>query len=361
MGFLNKKIFNGAASVFGLDLSDLSIKLIKLESDGSQEEIVSYGCVPLPIGAMRDGEIKKKDQVAAAIRKLVEVSGPKKVRTKKVICSLPETKAFLRIITIPKMEEMEIAEAVKCEIEANIPMPLEQVYYDWQIVTEVLTAEKNKMNLLVVAVSKKTVDEAISVVEAADLEVVGLEIESIAQTRSLLSQKDCNKTILIVDIGDRRTNFSIAKEGVPCFTSSVPFCGQTLSDSIAKGMGITFEEAEKIKFDNGIGSDLRNDALFKLVRPILENFSQEMEKSIDFYLADLGYSKKIDKLIICGGGANTKGIVPYFSKKLKREIELGNSWSNVNFGKKLPIIEKSQSLQYSTAIGLALKGLQYED
>jgi type IV pilus assembly protein PilM len=361
MSFLNKKIFNSTSSIFGLDLSDLSLKLVKFEKNGFEEELVSFGSLQLSAGAVSDGEIKNKEQVSTAIKKLVGISGPKKIKTKKVICSLPETKAFLRIITIPKMNESEITEAVKWEMEANIPLPLEQVYYDWQIVTESLMAEKNKINLLVVAVSRTTVDEIVEVIELAGLEVVGLEIESIAQTRSLLCKKDYSKTVLIVDIGDRRTSFSIAKEGVPCFTASVPLSGQSLSDAISKGMGISFEEAEKVKFNNGVGSDLKGDPLFKLVQPILENFSQEIERSIDFYLSGLGYSKSVDKVIICGGGANTKGIVPYLSKKLGREIELGNPWSNVNFGKKLPIIEKSQAVQYSTAIGLALKGLQYED
>ena len=62
-----------------------------------------------------------------------------------------------------------------------------------------------------------------------------------------------------------------------------------------------------------------------------------------------------------GGGANTKGLVPFLSKKLGREIELGNPWVNVRFNKELPIIEHKQALQYSTAIGLALKGIHYED
>ena len=361
MSFLNKKICSSSAGIFGLDLSDLSIKLVKFEDDGLEQKIASYGSLQLPVGAVSDGEIKNPAQVVTSIKKLLEISGPQKIKTKKVVCSLPETKAFLRIVSIPKMEENEIGEAVKWEMEANIPLPLEQVYYDWQMVTEALIAEKNKLNLLVVAVSKTTVDEAIEVIEKAGLEVVGLEIESIAQNRSLLGKADCNKTVLVVDIGDRRTSFSISKEGVPCFTSSVPLSGQFLSDVIAKGMGISFQEAEKIKFEHGIGSDAKKDPLFKLVEPVLENFSQEIEKSMSFYLSDLGYSANIDKIIICGGGANTKGIVPYLSKKLNREIQLGDPWSNVNFGKKLPIIEKSQSLQYSTAIGLALKGLQYED
>ncbi|KKQ53181.1 MAG: Type IV pilus assembly protein PilM [Parcubacteria group bacterium GW2011_GWD2_38_11] len=361
MSFLNKKIFNNDFDVFGLDLSDLSVKVIRLEDDGTSEYVASYSTVMLASGAISDGEIQQKDQVVTAIKKAVEAAGPEKIKTKKVICSLPETKAFLRIVSIPQMSDDELNEAVKWEMEANIPLPLDQVYYDWQLIPETLLLEKNRINLLVVAIAKAVVDQTIEVLELAGLEPVGLEIESIAQARSLLLEKNEKETVLIVDIGDRRTSFSVTKGGLPCFTSSIPLCGQSLTDVISKGMNIGFEEAEKIKISYGIGDDFKNDALFKATQPVLENFAQEIERSIDFFITGLKYSNSIDKIIICGGGANTKGILPYFSKKLGREIQLGNPWINMKLGKNLPVIEKNQSLQFSTAAGLALKGLHYED
>ncbi len=361
MSFLNKKIFNDEGNVFGLDLSDLSVKVVKLQNEGKSENIESYSSVTLAAGCISDGEIQKKDQVIAAIKKALESSAPKKIKTNKVICSLPETKVFLRIISIPQMDDAEVNEAVKWEMEANIPLPLDQVYYDWQVLPSDLFIERNKMSLLVVAIAKVVVDQTIEVLEAAGLDPVGLEIESIAQARSLLSEKDTAFTVLIVDIGDRRTSFSISKGGVPCFTSSIPLSGQSITEAISKGMGVTFENAEKIKIENGIGNNFKNDALFKLVQPVLENFLQEIERNVDFYISGLKYSNSIDKIIICGGGSNTKGIVPYFTSRLGREIELGNPWVNMSIGKNLPAIEKAQSVQYSTAIGLALKGFHYED
>ena len=83
MSILNKKIFSNASSIFGLDLSDLSVKLIKFEDNGREKEVASYGCVQLPVGAISDGEIKKKEQVVDAIKKLIEISGPKKIKTRK--------------------------------------------------------------------------------------------------------------------------------------------------------------------------------------------------------------------------------------------------------------------------------------
>ena len=361
MGLLDKKIFNDENNIFGLDLSDLSIRVVQLVSNGTIEQVGSFGSINLPMGCISDGEIQKKDQVVAAIKKAIEISGPKKIKTKKVICSLPETKAFLRIVSVPEMNESELSEAVKWEMEANIPLPLEQVYYDWQAIPETLVLEKNKINLLVIAIAKSVVDEIIDVLELAGLEPIGLEIESIAQARSMLAEENDKDTVLIVDIGDRRTSLSFNKGGIPCFTSSIPLCGQALTDVISKGMGVTFEEAEKIKISYGIGDDFKNDKLFNLTKPILENFIQEIERCMDFFVSGLKYSKSVDKLIICGGGANTKGIVPFLAKKLGREIEIGNPWMNMTLGKNLPIIEKNQSIGYSTAIGLALKGLHHED
>jgi len=361
MSFLNKKIFNEDANIFGLDLSDLSVKVVKLEDSGSCEYVVSYASVPIPAGCISDGEIQKKEQVILAIKKAIKIAGPEKIKTKKVICSLPETKAFLRVVSIPEMNESEMHEAIKWEMEANIPLPLEQVYYDWQILPKELLLEKNKTNLLVVAIAKNVVEQVLETLELAGLDPVGLEIESIAQARSLISEENKQTKVLIVDIGDRRTSFSIAIDGFLCFTSSIPLCGQALTDAISKGMNISYSEAEKIKISYGIGNNFKNDPLFKLQQPILENLSQEIERSIDFYLTGLKYSKTIDKIILCGGGANTKGILPYLSKKLGREIEIGNPWINIKLGKNLPAIDKIQSVQYSTAIGLALKGLHYED
>lgn len=361
MNIFKKKIFAFSTDAFGLDLSDLSIKVVQLGNNGIADHIQGFGSVPLPLGAVQDGEIKNKQQVVQAITKVLGTATPKKITSKKVICSLPETKAFLRIITIPQMEKSEAHEAIKWEMEATIPMPLDQVYYDWQILDERFSKEKNKMSVLVCAVSKSTIDTVLETLIEAGLEPIGLEIESIAQLRSLVDEKDDKKTVLLVDIGDRRTSFVIANGGIPSFTSSLPISGNALTDAIAKAMNIPFDEAEKTKFQYGIGSDFKNDAIYKAVRPVLENMVTEVQRSIEFYLSGLQYSANIDTVVLCGGGANTKGIVPYFSKRLEREIELANPWTNVRIGKSIPVIEKAVAAQYATAIGLALKGLHYED
>lgn len=361
MSFLNKKILDFTGTALGLDLNDLTVRVIQFEKEGGNDRLVGFGSAPIPAGSIYDGEIAKKEQVILAIRSAVEKASPGKLKSKKVICSLPENKAFLRIISIPRMEKSEAKEAIKWEIEANIPLSLDQVYFDWQILEENISAEKSRMDILVVAISKKTVDQFLEVLEGAGLEVVGLEIESIAQARSLLGEDIHNKAVLIIDFDERRTSFSISSKKIPCFTSSIPVSSQSINDSIAKTLNISLEEAEKTKQANGIGSDFKNSHIFAAVKPVLENLTSEIERSIEFFLSELKYSENVEEIIVCGKEAATAGVIPFLSKRLGKRVTLGNPWTNVNMGKNLPQIERRLSVEYATAIGLALKGINYED
>ncbi|MEK9174224.1 MAG: type IV pilus assembly protein PilM, partial [Patescibacteria group bacterium] len=333
-----------------------------LERNCNHEAIAIYGSVPIPPGAIADCEIIDGEIVKSAIKTLLEKAGPKKISTKKVICSLPETKAFLRIITLPQMKADEVKEAIKWEIEANIPLTLDQVYYDWQVLDLNLANEKDKMSVLVVAVSRTNVDQFQEVLEGAGLEPLGLETESIAEARSLLLENDDKRTTLIVDIGDRRSSFLVAIGNSPCFTSSVPLSSQMMTDAISKSLQISFDQAETMKIKHGLGSLAEKSPAFLACEPILESIAIEIEKSLDFFLTNFPVVEKIDHIVFCGGGSNMQGVLPYMAKRLGRPVEAGNPWVNLRLGKRLPLIDRDHSVQYSTAIGLALRGLdEYED
>jgi type IV pilus assembly protein PilM len=337
---------------FALDLSDLSLKIIQIKRNGSVDEIRSHSYLDIPKGLVEDGVILDKEKVAELVRLAIKNAGPKKIKTKKVVCSVPESKAFLRIINIPKMEEAEAAEAIKWEIEASIPLSVDQVYYDWQF----LDVISGKQNVLTVAVAKEVIDDLVDTARLADLEVYGLEVESVASVRSLVSKKSAKDDIsLIVDLGARRTSFIVSQGYVPYFTSSIPFSSEALSDIISKSLGVGIAEANKIKFNQGIEYSLEDNSIFQAVKPLLENLSAEIEKSIDFFYEVSKGSGEVGRIIICGGGASLKGIVPYLTTRLCRKVSVGDPWINLDFGNKLPIIDRESSLRYSTAVGLALK------
>ncbi|MDQ5961412.1 MAG: Type pilus assembly protein PilM, partial [Patescibacteria group bacterium] len=73
---------------------------------------------------------------------------------------------------------------------------------------------------------------------------------------------------------------------------------------------------------------------------------------------NLRYSSQVDSILLCGGGANMKGLIPYLTWKLGNLVELGDPWVNVKMGENIPPINLDRSVQYSTAIGLAIPNIE---
>lgn len=355
MVFWNKKIINLEDEYVGVDIGDSSVKVFQLEKNGNLDKIKGFGFQSFSVGCVNDGQIKNKDEVTGAIKEAFRNSGPKRIKAKKVICSVPESKVFLRIISIPPVNQNEAQEAVKWEIESSIPLTVDQVYFDWQF----LDVANGKQNVLTVAVEKAVADERIEVLERAGLTVYGLEMESIAAVRSLIPKEaEMNRIFLVVDIGAEKTSFIISEGCVPYFTSSIPFSSAGITDVISKATNSSLEEAESIKTAQGIERSFDNNSIFKSVRPLLENLSVEIEKTIDFYHNISKNTGEIERIVISGGGASLKGLIPYLTTRLEKEVILGDPWINLNLGKNLPPISKDNSLRYAVVIGLAMRNSQ---
>src|SRR5579872_844194 len=168
---------------FGLDVSNTSIKVFQLEKKSAGYKVLAYTNFPLRKGIMViDTVIEEKtlgEQIKAAFNKLTFG----KLNTKFVVASIPESKAFVRVIQIPKLEEAKADLAVSLEAEQYIPIPLDQAYLDWQILGDSLDG---KMDVLVSASSKEYIDIFVRVLKAAGLRPLGIEVGSAAVARALI-------------------------------------------------------------------------------------------------------------------------------------------------------------------------------
>lgn len=352
MNFWNKEIISLKDKYFSLDISDLSVKVFQLGKKGIKDEIRSFGISEIPLGCIENGKIIDREKLIEIIKKLLVSAGPKKINTKKVICSLPESKVFLRAVTIPEMSEEEASEAIKWEIEASIPLAVEQVYYDWQF----LDKKDGKQIVLTAAVAKDFVDELSGVLEDCNLEVYGMEVESIASTRSLIP-RDAKKenVFLIVDIGSNKTSFTVSEGNIPYFTSSIPFSSSGITEEISSDLNLQKEEAERMKISEGIENSTGNNSILNSVSSLLENLAVEIERTMDFYQNMSKSNPEIEKIILTGGGANLKGLLAYLKSKISKEIILGDPWINLDLDSKLSGISQSDSVRFVVATGLAMR------
>ncbi|MDD5464513.1 MAG: pilus assembly protein PilM, partial [Candidatus Moranbacteria bacterium] len=118
-------------------------------------------------------------------------------------------------------------------------------------------------------------------------------------------------------------------------------------------------EAEKAKVNNGIENIENGNPIFSAVSPLIENLVMEIMKTMDFYNEMSKKPQGIDRVILCGGGSAMKGLPEYLHGRIGKEVIIGNPWINLKMDNNLPALNKEASVRYATAIGLAIRGLNY--
>jgi len=364
---------------FGLDISDLSLKVIRLEK---KKEVLALGYVgqaPIEPGIIEKGEIKKEQALVDIIKVALSKIGGRKLGTKYVVSSLPEEGAFLQVIQMPVMEEEKLKKAVLFEAENYIPLSIDEVYLDSQIIAKSVNNSK-QLDVLIAALPKKTVDPYVSCLKKAGLEPWAFEIESQAIVRALIKEGRSSFPILIIDFGASRTSLMVFSGRSLISTFSIPISSYGFTERISKYFEIDKEEAGVLKMKYGIGAYPNGDnrkilknVEAKKVFESLESCTNELVEGIRKYLNyyQTHIFKKypflggagVRKIYLCGGGANLKGLPEFLSKKLKISVEKGNPWVNVSVRplKDAPNLSLKESLSYVTAFGLALRGMQEED
>jgi len=355
---------------FGLDISDFSIKIAQLKKKKKGFELKSSNRFSLPEGIIQEGEIKNDKKLIEMLKKAIIEAKGEKIRTQYAVCSLPEQHAFVKVIKFPKMGINEIKEAIKWEAEANIPFSLDEVYFSWQIISP---QEKNDhIDVLINAVPRKLVDKYLEVLRAAGIEPIVFEIESTAIVRSLIKEGIPAKPILIIDLGFNRTSFVIFSVNGICFTNSTSaVSNRQMFEEIAQKLNIDFKKAQSLKFKVGIDGEDEDKNVFNALLPSLTKLSEKIKECISFH-REYGEKERgssgINEIILCGGGANLKGLAEYLSARTKIPVSLGNPWVNILPDKKgkldlkkIPIIPYEESLAYATVLGLALRGANSSD
>ena len=351
---------------FGLDISDLSLKFAKLKKRGKFFSLVSWNELELESGTVEDGEIKNEGALAEAIKKgVAEVKG-EKLRTKTVIVSLPEKKAFLQVIQMPKMAEEELKTAVSFEAENYIPLPIERVYLDFQIVLPVQDS-LDHLDILIAAIPKNIVESYISCLKKAGLKPQGLEIESQSITRALIKNGITYSPVFIIDFGRSSTSFIIFSGYSLRFTSSIFISSQEITQTIAKSLRVDLTEAEGLKLKYGLNKRSgEGKKINKTITPILTDLVREVAKHINYYHSHRAHEhlppngREIGKIILCGRGSNLKGLPDFLFSQLKIPVEIANPWVNIlpERLKEVPGLPFKESLGYTTVLGLALRGIK---
>ena len=368
--FLDLKIKN-----FSLGINELSLKVVKVKTGKKSFFVESFNEQELKPGTIKDGIIQDEDALVEAIKQVCKNVKGDRLKTNCVMVSLPEEQSFLTIMQMPLMKEKELETAVPFEAENYIPMPVEDVYMDFQVIP-FLGAKQDHYDILLVAFPKNVIDKYLLCLKKAGLNVLAMEVESQSMARSLIKNQVSPFPVLIVDFGKSNTNFAIYSGSSLRFTSSEEICSRMIDESVSKSLKISLEEAESLKIKYGMEkekeekkgkeAEIRKE-VFKASSSTAFALVEEIKKYLYYYEGHQNNDRKqakgkkgVEKIILCGGGANLKVLDAFISSALNIPVEFGDPWVNIikDQKAKAPAISRGESLGYAAALGLALRGIK---
>jgi len=400
-----------SGTMLGLDLGSKFIKVAEVNAKGGELELLSAGILPTPSGLFSGDTIIDPQGAAEIIKALLQQVG---VHTNKVVISAKgQTSVVVRIIEVPKMREEELADAMRWEIERHVPFAATgAVTMDYAPLQSMDTIPDEGTGEVLMAVAEEGLIKAlVDTVELAGLEPVAIDIEPLALGRCYVSkdQELRDKTIAILQMGARSSELTVIGQDNPRLTRTLTIGGNNITSAIGNALGVSDEEAEKIKkryaaiFPEKLGVSSfaptpttpppaeeespffpfssayelppeeetpppqrvereapaeekeLSESVFEAILPILGDMVNELRRSFEYIRSRAG-EMEIEKMIVSGGGALIKNINKFFQQELAIPVEIGDSLKGMKINPRLsPLYLNEISPLLAVAIGLAIR------
>lgn len=147
------------------------------------------------------------------------------------------------------------------------------------------------------------------------LELMAVAAEPFAVSRSVLgTDSNSNFTAILADVGGGTTDIAVVNDGGVEGTKMFGIGGRAFTNTIAGELGISYENAEKLKVNVG----------HEQVKPsVKKDITKAIDKTLDVWLAGvelaLGEFDSVDhlpgKIFLCGGGSSLEQLVEALTKR----------------------------------------------
>jgi len=341
--------------VIGLDIGTSAVRAAQVATGRGGASLTSFAQIPLPQGAVADGEVRDPDTVSGAISELWRRS---KIRSKRAVVGVANQRVVVRQVDLPFLEEKEFRSSLRFQVADHIPMSVEDAELDFEILDDFHTeAGDHLMRVLLVAAATDMVDAFVSSVAGAGLEPVGVDLTPFAVARAVSpvarGEMGGAGAQAVVDVGAGVTSVLIHVGGEPRFVRILLVGGDEVTTALANELAIPFEQAEALKLDLGRGSGSANAN--RILQTTVDRLVEEIRSSIDYYLSqEVRYP--LASAIVTGGASMTQGLVAKLEQTLRVEVRRGAPFSQINSSKSGLTAEQAAHADAvsAAAIGLAL-------
>lgn len=334
--------------LFGLDIGFSSCKVMQIEWISKKPHIFGYGVGRFESANVKDGVIINPESLAQSIKNLFETRIVGDIATNRVAIGVPASRTFSRVIKLPKLSNQELDEAVRTEAEQYIPLPVESLYLDFEIINRT----DKEIELFAVAVPKDIIDSYMLLTRLLGLEVVAMET-TIASAARLFAKTNMNDIpTVLIDFGSISTDITIFDKTL-IVTGTVSGGGDIFAEEIAKHLNVTKAEATVIKNKYGLDFSKKQDEILSALQSLLDQLLKEIRRMIRYYEERYGSAKKISQVVIMGGGANMPGLGNYLTNSLRLPVRMTDPWQHIDHSM-LPTPNLVDRSMFVTVSGLAL-------
>lgn len=320
----------------GLDIGTSAVKLVELKFLKDTVELARFNLEP--IQADLSSQLKR---IAPSQAINISVSGAQTV---------------IRYIDLPRMNEDELKQALRFEVQKYIPFPINEVILDSYILKEDLS--DNKMLVLVAVVKKEFINQRLKLIQEAGLKANIVDLDSLALINAFnftySKEEDANiknKTIALLNIGASMSNLNILENGHPVLSRDIYIAGNNLTGKVQDTVGTDLKSAEELK------PNIDKEKLNKVVtvaESVISDLSKELRTSFDYYESQS--TSSIIKIFLSGGGSKFPGLKDTLANLLGIEVEYWDPLKKISIADNIDSKEtKELSSQLAVAVGLALR------
>lgn len=333
----------------GLDISDNFLRFVELSPTPKGVVVSAFGETMIPEGVIVSGNIRNVGELSRTLSVF-----SKKFKSGFVNISLPEEYSYVATLQLPVTKKRELAGSVELQIEDNIPLSAYDAVFDYE---EMERTENGGTEVVLAAFPRSIAELYLTALSGADLKPLAFETEAHAIARAVVPHGD-KGVFMLMNIGSGSTKLSIVAHGSVRFTSTVRLGGVAFTQAIEKIFSVGKEEAEKMKKERGVRRD--HPDLFLRFASMISIFRDEIYKHQAFWKShgsEYGTAGggDIEKIFVCGEGADIPGFTEYLSQGLRIPVEYANTMTNMHsFSDHIPSMQFRDSMRYATAIGLAL-------
>ncbi len=340
----------------GIDIGSSSIKVVELERNGNDIDLVTYGLLETgPYGGREIGRVAPLtiERTTEAIKDVIREA---RVSTKISGTAIPFRSSFMRLIDLPQVTESELDKMVPLEARKYVPVPIGEVALDWALVPQIIPElptdpeiEKQAVHVFLIAIHNDILSRFKNISANLGINNKFFEVEAYSTMRSVMPNS--NEAVMLCDIGASSTKAYLCYRGYILSTHIINIGSEDMTLALSKSFGITVAEAEIMKRQKG----MTDKSLRDIFEVSLSRIGTDLFRIKEAF--EQKYRTTVTKAIFVGGGSQLKGMKADMEMKLKIEIELGNSFANIVVPAFLSQTVADIGPEFSVATGCALRAI----